>query len=55
VVRPGGIVIFHDYHYLGTVDVREVLDEMHAAGAPINHVAGTWVAYEKLSETSHVV
>lgn len=46
ILRPGGVIIWHDYHNLGTVDVREVLDEMHASGAPITHVAGTWVAYE---------
>ena len=46
IVRPGGVIIWHDYHNLCTVDVREVLDEMHASGAPITHVAGTWVAYE---------
>lgn len=50
VVRPGGIIIFHDYHQLGTVDVKVVLDQAHAAGAPLVHVAGTWVAYERTPE-----
>ncbi|MCK9468481.1 MAG: class I SAM-dependent methyltransferase [Porticoccaceae bacterium] len=47
-VRPGGIIIWHDYHALGTVDVREVLDDYHAAGAPISLVAGTWLAFRRL-------
>lgn len=47
LVRPGGVIVWHDYHDLGTVDVREVLDEMHQAGVPIRHVAQTWLAYER--------
>lgn len=49
VTRPGGIVIWHDYHDLGTVDVREVLDELHAAGAQIVHVENTWLAFERIA------
>lgn len=45
-VRPGGIIVWHDYHDLGTVDVRECLHELRDAGADIKHVAGTWLAYE---------
>ena len=48
IVRPGGIIIWHDYHDLGTVDVRDVLDEMHDAGSPIQHVADTWIAFERI-------
>lgn len=48
LVRPGGIIIWHDYHDLGNVDVREVLHEIAAAGAPIRHVQGTWIAYERV-------
>lgn len=48
VVRPGGIIIWHDYHDLGTVDVREVLNEQRAAGHDIKHVEGTWVAFERV-------
>lgn len=48
LVRPGGIIIWHDYHDLGTVDVREVLNEMHAAGAPIYHAEKTWLAFERV-------
>lgn len=47
LIRPGGIVIWHDYHDLGTVDVREVLHEMHAKfpDMPLRHVPGTWIVY----------
>lgn len=48
LVRPGGIIIWHDYHDLGNVDVREVLDEISAGGAAIFRVAGTWVAFERI-------
>jgi len=47
VVRSPGIVIWHDYHSLGTVDVADVLDEMAAAGARIFHVSETWLAFER--------
>lgn len=45
LVRPGGIVIWHDYHGLGNVDVRDVLDLMHAHGVGIRHVENTWLAF----------
>jgi len=45
LVRPGGIVIFHDYHQLGTVDVRDVLDELFTAGWDLQHVKDTWLVY----------
>ena len=44
-VRSGGLIIWHDYHDLGTVDVREVLDEM---AGDIQHVKGTWIAFERV-------
>jgi hypothetical protein len=43
-----GECLYADYHDLGTVDVREVLDEMHAAGSEFCHVAGTWVAFQRV-------
>jgi predicted O-methyltransferase YrrM len=48
LVRPGGIIIWHDYHDLGNVDVRECLHEMAEAGQPIIHVHGTWIAYQRV-------
>ena len=47
LVRPGGIIVWHDYHGLGVVDVKAVLDEMHAAGNAICRVADTWLAFER--------
>jgi predicted O-methyltransferase YrrM len=47
IARPGGIIIWHDFHDLGTVDVREVLHEFADLGQIITHVAGTWLAFER--------
>lgn len=49
VVRPGGIIVWHDYHDLGTVDVKTVLEDMSRAGDPIVHVEQTWLAYERVA------
>lgn len=49
VVRPGGIIIWHDYHDLDVVDVRDVLDEMYLAGACLYHVDNSWLAFEKIA------
>ena len=48
LVRPGGIIVWHDYHELGTVDVKTVLDDMSQAGDTIMHVEQTWLAYERV-------
>jgi len=45
LLRPGGLIIWHDYHDLGTVDVRDVLHEMQAQGAALTHVEGTWLVF----------
>lgn len=45
-VREGGIIVWHDYHDLGTVDVREVLHELREQGHDIVSVEGTWLAFE---------
>jgi predicted O-methyltransferase YrrM len=45
VVRSGGLVIWHDYHDLGKVGVKEVLEEHAKIGRDIKHVEGTWLAY----------
>jgi predicted O-methyltransferase YrrM len=47
-VRPGGIIIFHDDNGLPVVQVSETLDDLAAAGAPIVHVADSWLAYERV-------
>lgn len=49
IVSPGGIIIFHDDHGRNVVDVSAVLDELHDEGAEIVHVAGTWLAYERVT------
>jgi len=47
LTRPGGIIIWHDYHDLGTVDVRDTLHALHkeSPDLPLRHVPGTWIVY----------
>jgi predicted O-methyltransferase YrrM len=45
--RSGGLIVWHDYHDLGTVDVKAVLDLMASEGHPIKLIAGTWLAFER--------
>jgi predicted O-methyltransferase YrrM len=47
LMRPSGIIIWHDYHDIGNVDVKAVLDEMHQAGDAICRVEDTWLAFER--------
>jgi predicted O-methyltransferase YrrM len=49
LVRQGGIIVWHDYHDLGTVDVKDVLEDMNRAGDTIVHVEQTWLAYERVA------
>lgn len=44
-VRDEGIVAWHDYHHLGTVDVAGVLETLDAGCEIIKHIAGTWIAF----------
>jgi len=44
IVRPGGVIIFHDY-FNGAVDVMTAVDGLHAEGWPIKSVEGTWLAF----------
>lgn len=49
VVRPGGMIIWHDYHDLGTVDVRDVLHERESPwGTLMEHVEGTWIVMQRV-------
>jgi len=41
ITKPGGLIVWHDYHDLGTVDVKRVLDAL-SRWIPITHVSGTW-------------
>ena len=45
LIRPGGIIAWHDYHERGNVDVKPVLDELRAAGDDIQCVESTWIAF----------
>lgn len=45
IVRNGGIIVWHDYHDLGTVDVRDFLHRQFELMPTIRHVEGTWIAY----------
>jgi predicted O-methyltransferase YrrM len=44
LIRPGGIVVWHDYGN-PAVEVTRALDTLHAEGWPLQHVAGTWLAF----------
>lgn len=46
IVRPGGIIIWHDDNGLPTVEVTQTLNDM--TGHDIRHVAGTWLSYERI-------
>ena len=48
LVRPGGMIVWHDYHDHGTVDVKEVLDDLHARGEEIARVDRTWLAFARM-------
>lgn len=48
LIRPGGIIIWHDYSDLGTVDVREALHDLAEAGEVITHIEGTWLAFQRI-------
>lgn len=48
ILRPGGLIVYHDDNGLRTVDVSRVLDDLHDNGADIRHVSGTWLAYERV-------
>lgn len=46
IIRPGGMIIWHDYHTLETVDVRRYLESLVAlTGLDIKYVQGTWLAF----------
>lgn len=47
LVRPGGIIVFHDDNGRREVQVTETLNELCAAGAQIVHVHDTWISYER--------
>lgn len=46
IVRPGGILIWHDDNCLPVVEVTQTLNDMK--GHDIRHVSGTWLSYERV-------
>lgn len=48
-VRSGGLIIWHDYHEGSAEGVRDLLEEMFGQGAPIRHIAHTWLAFETVT------
>jgi hypothetical protein len=52
-VRPGGIIIWHDYYIFDPVPklgVKPALDEFLASGRDLKHVKDTWLAFERIKE-----
>lgn len=47
LVRPGGIIVFHDDNCRREVQVTETLNDLCAAGAQIIHIEDTWISYER--------
>lgn len=47
-VRKGGIVLWHDYNAECVVDVKRVIERLHAEGRDIRHIPDTWFAMECL-------
>lgn len=48
VLRPGGMIIWHDDNGSTAVEVSATLNELCSAGARIEHVGGTWLSYQVL-------
>jgi len=47
LVRPGGIIIWHDYND-EIVEVKPVLDELYQAGHALYQVENSWLAFERM-------
>jgi predicted O-methyltransferase YrrM len=48
VVRPGGMIIWHDYGNT-PAEVTGVLDQLHAEGRNLVHIAGTSLVFERIA------
>ena len=48
IVRPGGMIIYHDYNFLSIVDVTDYLDELYAKGHDLFHVEDTWLVFQRI-------
>lgn len=54
IVRPGGIIVWHDDNCLPVVEVTQTLNNYCAWGRRIEHVADTWLAYERIPNHEEV-
>lgn len=50
LVEPGGLLVMHDDNCLPVVEITQTLNEMCDNGARILHVAGTWLAFERVPD-----
>jgi len=50
IVRPGGIIIYHDDNCLDAVEVTQTLNTLCEGGAEITHVEDTWLSFEIVPE-----
>lgn len=51
IIADGGIVIWHDYHTIPTVDVRKVVEEIATQRSlNIQYVEGTWFAFYRYNK-----
>jgi hypothetical protein len=46
-IKPGGTIIWHDYHDMPVVQVKPVIDKLVSQGRTIFRVEGTWIAFER--------
>lgn len=53
LVKPGGMIIFHDYASEHLSDVTRALDALHDKGWPLVHVEDSWLAFCRIGEASH--
>lgn len=47
IIRPGGVIVFHDDNCLPQVEVTQTLNRFVDDGATIEHIEGTWISYER--------
>lgn len=48
IVRPGGLIVFHDDNGRTVVDVTATLNELCDRGSEIVHVRNTWLSFERV-------
>lgn len=46
-INKGGIIIFHDDNCLPSVEVTQTINDFVQYGADIQHIAGTWLSFER--------